>query len=48
MAIISSLLYGVLGVFLTLAGVGVIDKPIYFLSILAVVLVIDLVGRIGR
>jgi hypothetical protein len=48
MAIISSLLYGLLGVFLSLAGVSVIDKPIYFLSILAVVLIIDLVGRTDR
>jgi hypothetical protein len=48
MAIISALLYGLLGVFLSLAGVSVIDKPIHFLSILAVVLIIDLVGRIGR
>jgi hypothetical protein len=48
MAIISALLYGLLGVFLSLAGVSVIDKPIHFLSILAVVLIIDLVGRIDR
>jgi hypothetical protein len=48
MAIISSLLYGLLAVFLSLAGVGIIDNPIHFLSILAVVLGIDLVGRLGR
>jgi hypothetical protein len=48
MVIISSLLYGLLAVFLSLAGVGIIDNPIHFLSILAVVLVIDLVGRTDR
>ena len=48
MAIISFLLYGVLGMLLAVAGVGIIDNPISFLSILAIVLVIDLVGRADR
>ena len=48
MAIISFLLYGVLGMLLAVAGVGVIDAPISFLSILAVVLCIDLLGRTDR
>ena len=48
MVIISSLHYSLLAVFLSLAGVGIIDNPIHFLSILAVVLGIDLVGRTDR
>jgi hypothetical protein len=48
MTIISLLLYGLLGGLLAVAGVGIIDKPIYCLSILAIVLVIDLVSRTDR
>jgi uncharacterized membrane protein HdeD (DUF308 family) len=48
MSIVSTLLYIMLGVFLSLAGVSIIEQPIAFLAILAVVLGIDLVGRLGR
>ena len=45
MNIVSTLLYIMLGGLLTVAGVSVIEQPIAFLAILAVVICIDLVGR---
>ena len=39
---ISCLLYGVFGVALSLAGVNVIDKPLDFLAITLLVMLIDL------
>lgn len=41
------ILYVVLGGLLALAGVGIMEKPVYFLLIMAVVGAIDFVARNG-
>jgi hypothetical protein len=44
MLTISLILYGVLGLALGLSGINVIDKPIEFIAIMALVAMIDLRG----
>jgi hypothetical protein len=44
MLMISLILYGVLGLALGLSGINVIDKPIEFIAIMALVTMIDLKG----
>jgi hypothetical protein len=44
MAIVSLLLYMILGMLLAVAGVSILEQPIAFLAILAVVICIDLLG----
>lgn len=44
---LSIFLFGVLGLQLDLAGVGVSDKPVEFLLILATVVAIDIVAGIN-
>jgi hypothetical protein len=46
MRFISLLLYMVLGMLLGVAGVGVVENTIAFFAILAVVIGIDVVGRL--
>ena len=43
--ILYALLYALLGFVLGFAGVTVVDKPLEFIAILAIVLLIDAVGR---
>lgn len=40
--ILSTFLYGILGFVLALSGVGVMEKPIHFIAIMAVVMLIDI------
>jgi hypothetical protein len=44
MLTISLILYAVLGLALGLSGINVIDKPIQFIAIMALVAMIDLKG----
>ncbi len=41
----SLILYMLLGVALALSGVGVMDKPLEFIAIMVIVVLIDTVGR---
>lgn len=41
----SVVLYALLGVVLSIAGVSIIDQPLAFIAILAIVIMIDVVGR---
>ena len=44
MLMISLILYAVLGLVLSLSGINVIEKPIEFIAIIALVVMIDLKG----
>jgi hypothetical protein len=46
--ILNSVLYGILGASLTFMGIGLLDKPIEFILILALVMLINLNARVGR
>lgn len=41
---ISLVLYALLGVALAVSGVSVLDKPVHFIAIMAIVTLIDRVG----
>ena len=41
----SFVLYALLGVVLAFSGVSVLEKPVQFIAILAIVLLIETVGR---
>ena len=45
---IGYILYALLGVAMSAAGVGVMDKPWQFFVIMAIVMAIDLNARFGR
>ena len=40
-------LYGLLGGVLALAGVGVVDNPLGFIAIMAVVIAIDIASKVN-
>jgi hypothetical protein len=46
--ILNSLLYGILGASLTFMGIGILDKPLEFILILALVMLININAKVGR